>query len=278
MDIYHQGLTIYSAHCYVFFRVSQHMKQNLTQPCRLQAFGKDVTLLLCLAMLKGGVNEPIVIFMGHSDSEELSENESSELQKFTSSPYFGLHPETLSSNRQENNDITFLGVMGYYGMASHKTVPENHDTVPSPYRDEDEIQSTSLGMCFTDKTHPKENGREFQQKETEIGTFALLDEPQSTLVNGNHRQSSGSQLKHYLSGVCMKEREKLGQRINVLPSLATLNQAITFLRGSTATKSSSRWMTKLVKDESTHAFYLTGLNQSGTVSDNESIIFSIFDM
>ena len=76
----------------------------------------------------------------------------------------------------------------------------------------------------------------------------------------------------------MKEREKLGQRINVLPSLTTPNQAITFLRGSTATKSSSRWMTKLVKDESTHAFYLTGLNQSGTVSDNESIIFSIFDI
>ena len=216
--------------------------------------------------------------MGHSDSEELSENESSELQKFTSSPYFGLHPETRSSNRQANNDITFLGVMGYYGMASHKTVPENHDTVPSPYRDEDEIQSTSLGMSSTDKTHPKENGLEFQQKETEIGTFALLDEPQSTLVNGNHRQSSGSQLKNYLSGVCMKEREKLGQRINVLPSLTTPNQAITFLRGSTATKSSSRWMTKLVKDESTHAFYLTGLSQSGTVSDNESIIFSIFDM
>ena len=54
MDIYHQCLTIYFAHCYVFFRVSQHMKQNLTQPCRLQGFGKDVTLLLCLAMLKGG--------------------------------------------------------------------------------------------------------------------------------------------------------------------------------------------------------------------------------
>ena len=34
-------------------------------------------------------------------------------------------------------------------------------------------------------------------------------------------------------------------------------------------------MTKLVKDESTHAFYNTGLNQSGTVSDNESIIFGM---
>ena len=34
-------------------------------------------------------------------------------------------------------------------------------------------------------------------------------------------------------------------------------------------------MTKLVKDESTHAFYLTGLNQSCTVSDNESIIFDM---
>ena len=73
----------------------------------------------------------------------------------------------------------------------------------------------------------------------------------------------------------MKEREKLGLRINVLPSLTTPYQDITFLRGSTAKKSQSRWMTKLVKDESTHAFYLTGLNQSGTVSDNESIIFGM---
>ena len=75
----------------------------------------------------------------------------------------------------------------------------------------------------------------------------------------------------------MKKPQKLGLRINVLPSLTNYNpyQDITFLRGSTAKKSQSRWMTKLVKDESTHAFYHTGLNQSGTVSDNESIIFGM---
>ena len=31
--------------------------------------------------------EPIVVFMGHSDSEELSKNQSSELPKFASSPF-----------------------------------------------------------------------------------------------------------------------------------------------------------------------------------------------
>ena len=213
--------------------------------------------------------------MRHWDSEELSENESSELPKFTSLPYFGLHPKTSSSNRQENNDITFLGVMGYYGMASHKTVPKYHDTVTSLGREENEILSTALGTSSTEKNHSKENGLALQQKDTEIGTFALLDEPQSTLLNGNHSQSSGSWLNNDHSGVCMKEREELGLRINVLPSLTTPYQDITFLRGSTAKKSRSRWMTKLVKDESTHAFYNTGLNQSGTVSDNESIIFGM---
>ena len=256
---------------------ADNTKFNTTLPAT--SFRKERNVTALPGNAEREVNEPIVIFMGHSDSEELNENESSELQKFTSSSYFGLHPEIRSSNRQENNDIsTFLGVMGYYGMDSLKTVREYHDTVSSLHRDEDEIHSTSLGMSSTDKTHPKENGLELQQKNTEIGTFALLNEPQSTLINGNHPQSSGSRLKNDLSGVCMKEREKLGQHINVLPSLTTPYQAITFLRGSTAKKSPSRWMAKLVKDESTHAFFLTRLNQSGTVSDNESIIFSIFDM
>ena len=134
------------------------------------------------------VNEPIVIFMGHSDSKERGENESSELPKFTSSPYLGLHPEIRSSNRQENSDITFLGVMGYYGIASHKTVPEYHDTVMSLDCEENEIQSTTLGTSSTEKTQPKENALALQQKDTEIGTFALLDEPQSTLLNGNHSE------------------------------------------------------------------------------------------
>ena len=246
---------------------------NTTLPAT--SFGRERNATALPGNAEREVNEPIVIFMGHSDSEELSENESSELQKFTSLPYFGLHPEIRSSNRQENSDITFLGVMGYYGMASHKTVPEYHDTVTSLDRDEDEIQSTALGTSSTEKTHPKEKGLALQQKDTEIGTFALLDELQSTLLNGNHSQSSGSWLKNDHSGVCIKELEKLGQRTNVLPSLTTPYQDITFLRGSTAKKSRSRWMTKLVKDESTHAFYNTDLNQSGTVSDNESIIFGM---
>ena len=53
--------------------------------------------------------EPIVVFMGHSDSEELSKDESSELPKFTSSSFSGLHPQMRSSNRQENDDVMFLG-------------------------------------------------------------------------------------------------------------------------------------------------------------------------
>ena len=252
---------------------AEDVKFNSTRPAT--SFRKERNATALPGNAKREVNEPIVIFMGHSDSEELSENESSELPKFTSSPYFGLHPEIRSSNRQENSDITFLGVMGYYGMALHKTVPEYHDTVTSLDRDEDEIQSTALGMPSTEKTHPKENGLALQQKGTEIGTFALMDEPQFTLINGNLPQSSGSWLKNDHTGVFMKEREKLGQRINVLPSLTTPYQDITFVRGSTAKKSRSRWMTKLVKDESTHAFYITGLNQSGTVSDNESIIFDM---
>ena len=239
------------------------------------SFGKELNATALPGIAEREVNEPIVIFMGHSDSEERSKNESSELPKFTSLPYFGLHPEIRSSNRQENSDITFLGVMGYHGIVSHKTVPKYHDTVTSLDREEDEIQSTALGRSSTQKTHPKEKGLALQQKDTEIGTFALLDELQSTLKNGNHSQSSGSLLKNDHSGVCMKEREKLGLLINVLPSLTTPYQDITFLRGSTAKKSRSRRMTKLVKDESTHAFYNTGLNQSGTVSDNESIIFGM---
>ena len=258
--------------------------------------------------------EPIVVFIGHSDSEELSKDESSELPKFTSASFFGLHPEIRPSNRQENDDVMFLGVMGYYGMASHKTVLEYHDTVTSLDRGEEET-STALGTSSTEKTHPKEKGLALQPKDTKIGTFALMDEPQSTLRNEtlsdlvdtknqttnfnsekadernenvkividtlissnntkqdlticpNHPQTGGSWLNKVHSGVCMKDGERLGLRIDDLPSLATEYQDITFLRGSTAKKSRSRWMTKLVKDESTHAFHITGLNQSGTVSD-----------
>ena len=83
--------------------------------------------------------------MGHSDSEELNKDKS-ELPKFTTLPFLGLHPEIRSSKRQENDDVMFLGdtdqyvsvdildkiwpdtplelaAMGYYRMALHKTVP-----------------------------------------------------------------------------------------------------------------------------------------------------------
>ena len=130
---------------------AEDVKFNTTLPAT--SFGKERNDTALPGNAEREVNEPIVISIGHSDSEELSENESSELHKFTSSPYFGLHPEIRSSNRQENSDITFLGVMGYYGMALHKTVPEYHDTVTSLDRDENEIQSAALGTSSSEKNH-----------------------------------------------------------------------------------------------------------------------------
>ena len=234
--------------------------------------------------------DPIVIFMGHSDSEELSKDESSELPKFTSSPFSGLHPEIRSLNRQENDDVMCLG-----------DSDSDNDTVTSLNRQDDEI-SSPLETYFTEKTHPKENGLALQQKDTEIGTFALLDGPQSTLrnetlsdlvdstnqtsnvnsekadersenvkmVNGtlissNQDQTGASPLKKVHSGVCRIEQEHLDGHINDLPSLTTQHQDILFLRGSVAKKSQSRWIAKQVIDES--VICVTGLNQSGPVSD-----------
>ena len=233
--------------------------------------------------------EPIVIFMGHSDSGELSKDESSELPKFTSSPFSGLHPEIRSSNRQETDVVMFLG-----------DSDSDHDTVTSLDLEEDEI-SSPLATYVTEKAHPKENGLALQQKDTEIGTFALLDEPQTTLKNetlsdlvdptnqttnrsekadersdndkmvigtlisSNKDQTGASSLKKVHSGVCRIEQEDLDGHIKDLPSLTTPHQDILFLRGSVAKKSQIRWMTKQVIDES--AICLTGLNQSGPVSD-----------
>ena len=71
--------------------------------------------------------------------------------------------------------------MGYYGMALHRTVPENRNTFTSLDREENEI-STALGRSSNEKTYAKELNRlALQQKDTEIGTLAPLDEPQSTL-------------------------------------------------------------------------------------------------
>ena len=186
-------------------------------------------------------------------------------------------------------------------MASHKTVLEYHDTVTSLDGDEDEIQSTALGMSSTEETHPKENGLALQQKDTEIGTFALLDEPPSTLSNetlsnlvdptnqttnrsekadersdnvkmvnvtlisSNEDQTGFSPLKKVHSGVCRIEQEHLDGHISDLPSLTTPHQDILFLRGLNAKKSQIRWMTKQVIDES--VICLTGLNQSRPVRD-----------
>ena len=233
--------------------------------------------------------EPIVVFMGHSDSEELSKDESSELPKFTSSSFSGLHPQMRSSNRQENDDVMFLGDSDW-----------GHDTVTSLDREGNE-SSTALETYFTAKTHPKENGLALQRRDTETGTFALPDEPQSTLKNetlsdvvdptnqitnrsekaversenvkmvigtlisSNEDQTGACPLKKVHSGVFTKKQEHLDAHINNLPSPTTSYQDILFLRGSVTKKSQSRWMTKQVINKSVTC--LTGLNQSGPVSD-----------
>ena len=48
--------------------------------------------------------------------------------------------------------------MGYYGMALHKTVPENRNTVTRLDREEDEI-STTLGRFANEKNYAKELNR-----------------------------------------------------------------------------------------------------------------------
>ena len=66
-----------------------------------------------------------------------------------------------------------FAAMGYYGMALHKTVPENRNTVRRLDREEDEI-STTLGRSANEKNYAKELIRlSLQQKDTEIGTLFL---------------------------------------------------------------------------------------------------------
>ena len=48
--------------------------------------------------------------------------------------------------------------MEYYGMALHKTVPENRNTVRSLGHEENEI-STALGRSSNEKTYAKELNR-----------------------------------------------------------------------------------------------------------------------
>ena len=51
-----------------------------------------------------------------------------------------------------------FAAMGYYGMALHKTVPENRNTVTSLDREENEI-STALGRSSNKKIYAKELNR-----------------------------------------------------------------------------------------------------------------------
>ena len=64
-----------------------------------------------------------------------------------------------------------FAAMGYYGMALHKTVPENRNTVTRLDREEDEI-STTLGRSANEKNYAKELNRlSLQQKDTEMEPF-----------------------------------------------------------------------------------------------------------
>ena len=51
-----------------------------------------------------------------------------------------------------------FAAMGYYGMALHRTVPENRNTFTSLDREENEI-STALGRSSNEKTYAKELNR-----------------------------------------------------------------------------------------------------------------------
>ena len=90
--------------------ISQQRTVKLTQPCQQKAWRTEKLMLpRRLArpkrvndIMENGTNErrePMVVFIGHSDSEKLSKDKSSELPKFTTLPFFGLHPEIRSSQR-----------------------------------------------------------------------------------------------------------------------------------------------------------------------------------
>ena len=96
---------------------AEDVKFNTTLPAT--SFGKERNATVLPGNAEREVNEAIVIFMGQPDCEELmiSENELSELPKFSSSPYFGLHPEIRSSNRQEGNDyVSWRHGILWYGF------------------------------------------------------------------------------------------------------------------------------------------------------------------
>ena len=122
--------------------------------------------------------------MGHSDSEKLSKHKS-ELPKFTTLTHSPFLVSTLKYvHQKDKKTITlcfsatltnmFISVdildkfwpdtplefvaVGYYGMALHKTVPENRNTLTRLDREEDEI-STTLGRFANEKNYAKELNR-----------------------------------------------------------------------------------------------------------------------
>ena len=87
--------------------------------------------------------EPIVVFIGHPDSEETSEIELPDLPKFVSSPFFGLNPEICLPHEQENDKKFWInfGLIRPWSMLlkntlvylDKKTVPENHRIQLQPW-------------------------------------------------------------------------------------------------------------------------------------------------
>ena len=119
--------------------------------------------------------------MGHSDSEKLSEINLN-FQNFLHCPFL---VSTLKSVHQKDKKTMTLcfsatltnmfisvdildkfwphtplefAAMGYYGMALHKTVPENRNTVTRLDREEDEI-FTALRRSANEKTYAKDLNR-----------------------------------------------------------------------------------------------------------------------
>ena len=86
-----------------------------------------------------------------------------------------------------------FAAMAYYGMALHKTVPENCNTVTRLDREEDEI-STTLGRSANEKNYAKELNRlSLKQKDTEIGTFFLTLETLFCTKKAGSRRLAESQ-------------------------------------------------------------------------------------
>ena len=126
--------------------------------------------------------EPItliwVILRGHSDSVELSKDKNLNFQNLLHCFFLVCILKSVHQKDKKTMTLCFLATltnmfisvdildkfwpdtplefaaMGYYGMALHKTVPENRNTVTRLDREEDEI-STTLGRSANEKMMPK---------------------------------------------------------------------------------------------------------------------------